>query len=279
MNGSPENARCSYVGRLVATTASVGLATLFVTADAQAQVTTDTTALNAFGGAAPQQAAKPKPVARKTEHRVEHKQVVAPAPVVPPSSAPQATNQTTQPAQQTVPASPASTPSTAAAPAHPVTPPPAATIPLAPPPPPVLTPPPIPVELHPFPMPPDPAPVKDAVGEVRPIVGGLRITFAPDSDHLNQDTKNAVLAFAKMLKEQPDIRGLVDITASGVPNDPSRPRRMSLSRGLAIRAVLMNAGIPSTRIYIRVIGLPGKTGIETPADRADMRRSDEVPAQ
>ena len=179
---------------------------------------------------------------------------------------------------QTVPAASAP-PSSTAAPARPATPPPAATIPLAPPPPPVLTPPVIPVELHPFPMPPDPAPVKDAVGEARPIVGGLRITFAPDSDHLNQDTKNAVLAFAKMLREQPDIRGLVDITASGVPNDPSRPRRMSLSRGLAIRAVLMNAGIPSTRIYIRVIGLPGKTGIETPADRADMRRSDEVPDQ
>lgn len=112
-----------------------------------------------------------------------------------------------------------------------------------------------------------------------PIGGGLRVTFGADSAQLNPETKNGILAFANMLKEHPDVRALVDVTASGVPNDLSRPRRMSLSRGLVIRAVLMNAGIPSTRIYVRVIGLPNKTGIETPADRADIRRSDEAPAE
>ncbi|NHO32853.1 OmpA family protein [Acetobacter fallax] len=156
-------------------------------------------------------------------------------------------------------------------------PPPPATIPLAPPPLPVLTPPSVPVELHPFPMPADPPAEKDAVGNAVPVEGGMRITFAPDSVKLNTETRAAILAVAQALKERPETRALVDSTASGPVNDPSRPRRMSLSRGLVVRAVLMNAGIPSTRIYVRVIGSPSKTGIELPADRVDIRRSDAVP--
>ncbi|MBV1837980.1 OmpA family protein [Acetobacter estunensis] len=234
---------------------------------AHAQVSTDTSALDALGpvpakkSGARQTASPTRPkassVARTGTKHVEH---AAPAKVAPVSEKAPAAPAT---ASGTKPASPSHAPV-------------AATIPPAPPPPPVFTAPQIPVQLHPFPLPPDPQPVADAKGDSRPIDGGVRVTFAADSDHLNTETRNAILAFAKALKERPDTRALVDTTASGVPNDPSRPRRMALSRGLVVRAVLMNAGIPSTRIYVRVIGLPDKTGIETPADRADIRRSDAV---
>ncbi|WP_158093468.1 OmpA family protein [Acetobacter sp. DsW_063] len=163
-----------------------------------------------------------------------------------------------------------------AKPAAPGKPPPPPTIPPAPPPIPVLAPPPVPVDLHPFPNPADPPAVKDAQGAATPIDGGVRITFAAKSSDLNAETRDAVLAFVKVLQEKPDSRALVDAIGSGAPNDPSRPRRMALQRGLAVRAVLMNAGVPSTRIYVRVLPAPTSPGPE-PADRVDIRRSDAVP--
>ncbi|MCH4091807.1 hypothetical protein [Acetobacter sp.] len=260
----PEGRRLSAMtGMLVVT----GLTVAGVVGVAHAQITTDTSALGALGGAAPEKPESEAAPARKPVHRQAG-----------PARKTAQTPGTTKPETQSSPSATA-TAGTPPSAAKPTKPPPAATIPAAPPSPPVLTPVVIPVELHPFPMPPDPQPSKDAKGEVMPISGGLRVTFGADSAQLNPETKNGILAFANMLKEHPDVRALVDVTASGVPNDLSRPRRMSLSRGLTVRAVLMNAGIPSTRIYVRVIGLPDRTGIETPADRADIRRSDEAPAE
>ncbi|AQS85706.1 MAG: OmpA family protein [Acetobacter aceti] len=249
--------------------AVVGLVAAGAADTAWAQITTDTSALGALGTPV---ADTPKTEAVQAKKTTRKQAVATPTTARSASARPEAKSASS------------STTTTGPAPgapsvARPSKPPPAATIPAAPPPAPVLTPVIIPVELHPFPIPPDPQPSKDAKGDVLPISGGLRVTFGADSAQLNQETKNGILAFANMLKEHPDVRALVDITASGVPNDLSRPRRMSLSRGLTIRAVLMNAGIPSTRIYIRVIGLPDKTGIETPADRADIRRSDEAPPE
>lgn len=162
---------------------------------------------------------------------------------------------------------------TASTPAHKA---PAATIPAAPPPVPELTPPPQ-VEIHPFPMPADPAIVDKAEGAVIDIPGGTRITFAADSADLNAATHAAVVKFADSLKSDPSARAILDISASGSANDESRPRRLALMRGLAARAILMNAGIPSTRIYVRVGSPVEKPSPETPADRVDMRLSDALP--
>jgi hypothetical protein len=52
-----------------------------------------------------------------------------------------------------------------------------------------------------------------------------------------------------------------------VPEDPSTARRLSLGRALAARAVLINEGIPSTRIYPRALGA---TGGDTDRDRVDV---------
>lgn len=247
MNGLLKRFPVGHTARVVAV---VGL---FAGMDvARAQVTTDTSVLDSFAPAAPQKQ-EAAPSTRKESHPAQSRRQPY-----------QARGEQKSPTQAAAIPPPAAVKHA----------PPAATIPQAPPPVPVLTPPPVQVEIHPFPMPADPVAVKDAVGTVRPIEGGLRLTFAPDKADLNTETRNGVLAFARMLKENPDVHGLVDVTASGVPNDPSRPRRVALQRGLAVRAVLMNDGIPSTRIYVRVIGLPDKTGILTPADRADLRRSD-----
>jgi outer membrane protein OmpA-like peptidoglycan-associated protein len=158
----------------------------------------------------------------------------------------------------------------------PVRPPPAATIPAAPPPLPVLTPTPN-VALHPFPIPPQPTVVVAATGAASPIAGGVRITFAPGSDELNPGTHQAILTFGQSLADKPTVRAIVLAYSSGAPNDPSLPRRMALLRGLAARSVLMNSGIPSTRIYVRVIGQPPAGAPGAPQDYIDLTQSDSQP--
>jgi hypothetical protein len=55
--------------------------------------------------------------------------------------------------------------------------------------------------------------------------------------------------------------------AAGIADDPSVARRVSLSRGLSVRAALMADGVPSTRIYVRALGASGG---DAPPDRVDL---------
>ncbi len=129
------------------------------------------------------------------------------------------------------------------------------------------------VPLHPEPPPPPVPVVATAAGAVSAIQGGSRITFGSGSADLNPTTMQALKDFTAHMKADPEARAQVDAYGSGTSDDPSTPRRMSLSRGLAARAVLINGGIASTRIYVRAIGQPGDGG---PADRVDLTRSDEL---
>ncbi|GBR55754.1 hypothetical protein AA18889_0291 [Acetobacter senegalensis DSM 18889] len=126
-------------------------------------------------------------------------------------------------------------------------------------------------------MPPQPTVDLKAQGTVTPIEGGVRITFAPEAATLNPETHQAILAFGQRLSDKPHVRALIDAYSSGAVDDPSLPRRMALARGLAARSVLMNGGTPSTRIYVRVIGLPKQSAPNTPQDYIDIYQSDVEP--
>lgn len=129
---------------------------------------------------------------------------------------------------------------------------PAATIPAAPPAPPVFAAPVLNVPLHP-PAPPPPVPVvQTATGVATALPDGVRITFGAAASDLNPATMQALHDFAARLKADPEARAILDAAAAGSPDDPSTPRRLALSRGLAARAVLINDGIASTRIYVRM---------------------------
>ena len=158
-----------------------------------------------------------------------------------------------------------------AASAHP----PAATIPPAPPPPPVFRAPVINVPLHPPPPPPPVPVVQTATGTATPIPDGVRIGFGAGSTDLNPVMMQALHDFSARLKADPAARSEIDASSSGTSEDPSTPRRNALSRGLAARAVLINDGIPSTRIYVRVLGqvTPDGSGsaAAAPPDRVDLR--------
>lgn len=134
-------------------------------------------------------------------------------------------------------------------------------------PPPVAALPPPTVVPVPKPLPPPTIPVTaDAPGEVAPVSGGVRATFGPDRADLSPATETALRTFARTLKD-----GTAPINvmayAAGSANDPSTPRRLSLARALAARAVLMNEGIVSTRIYVRALGIPSGDG---PPNRVDV---------
>jgi outer membrane protein OmpA-like peptidoglycan-associated protein len=145
------------------------------------------------------------------------------------------------------------------------------TIPAAPPAPPVV-PPPIAVPARP-PIAPSPVAVAaDAPGMVTQITGGIRATFGAGRSDMNPDMEKALRAFARAMP--PGASMTVIATAAGAPEDPSTPRRMSLSRGLAVRSLTISEGIVSTRIVVRAIGANPITAIagaqDGPADRADI---------
>lgn len=125
------------------------------------------------------------------------------------------------------------------------------------------------------PPPPPPVPVTaDAPGDATPLPTGIRVTFGPDRSDLNASTVQAIRAFAAQVK--PNEQAAIDILAyaAGGPDDPSTPRRVSLARALAARAVLISEGIASVRIYPRALGTTAGDG---PPDRVDLLQAGAKP--
>jgi outer membrane protein OmpA-like peptidoglycan-associated protein len=153
--------------------------------------------------------------------------------------------------------------------AKPAPPPKPVTVAPAPPPVPVLPPvvrsqPARPVEPPPVPV------VPDAGSSFSVVSGGVRVVFAAGKADLDQSSIDAIRAIAGQVKADPSADINVYAYAAGVPDDPSTPRRLSLARALAARAILINEGIPSTRIYVRALGPNAGDG---PPDRVDVIRS------
>jgi outer membrane protein OmpA-like peptidoglycan-associated protein len=124
-----------------------------------------------------------------------------------------------------------------------------------------------PPPAHPAP-PLQPAPVvAGAAGEALPIPDGLRLTFGSGSTDLNPETQAALQKLAHEAAAKPDVTVTVTAYAAGAPDDPSTPRRLSLSRALSARTVLVSQGISSTHIYLRALGPDAGGG---PPDRVDV---------
>lgn len=141
-------------------------------------------------------------------------------------------------------------------------------------PPAITLPPPIAVPTRPTP-PAAPATVAaDAPGSATVMPGGLRVTFGPGRADLNPTTEAAIRTLVRGGPSMPPAPEASSFTitsfASGTPEDPSTARRLSLSRALTARSVLITQGIPSVRIYVKALG-PNSPGFpDGPADRADI---------
>lgn len=155
-----------------------------------------------------------------------------------------------------------------AAPAHPPAKTPLPKVPLAPPPNPVIAPPPPALPQHARETPP-PVPVKaDAVGTVTKIDGGTRLTFGPGSSDLNEATHSALIEIAGAARADKQLIVTITAWAPGTEEDPSTPRRLSLDRALAARAVLIHEGVESERVQAVAKGFIGIGG--TDPDRLEI---------
>jgi outer membrane protein OmpA-like peptidoglycan-associated protein len=144
-----------------------------------------------------------------------------------------------------------------------------AVVPAAPPPGPVI-PPPIQVPTRPVPPPPPTQVVADAPGTAIEAQDGLRITFGPGRADLNAVTDAALRTLVHSLPPFNTTLFTLTATAAAEPEDPSTPRRLALSRALAVRGVLIAEGVTSPRIVVKVIGaVEGASGDPMP-DRVDI---------
>ncbi len=244
------NSRARPARRLQACLAAIVIGSLAATPASRAQVSMNPDALSQLP-ASPNEAVKPPakhPAHRAPAHRQQsHATAAAASPKGKPAPA--------------TPARPPAAPAPAIPPA--VAPAPPAQATLAPTP---------QASPHPASAPPPVPVVAGAVGQADAVKDGLRVIFGSGSSDLNQTIVDALLSLARQMQAQATSDVTLYSYSSGPSDDPSTPRRLALSRALAVRAVLISDGVASTRIYPRVQP-PTAAGPASPAadppDRVD----------
>ena len=238
------------------------LAVSLVASAAIAQVTVNPNALDPAA----------KPAARPAPPPLAAPAAPARPPAAKPAApaAPAVTIPSAPPAAANVPAanpaanapSPPGTPQTmpAAAPAAPTLPP-ATAVPARP------APPPTPVTI-----------AADAPGSLTTTPDGARLTFGPGRADMTPASAEAIRTIARAGRTATTVYNVTAL-AAGSADDPSAARRLSLSRGLAIRSLLITEGIPSTRIYVRALGNNAEATGSAPPDRADIAVARPEPAK
>ena len=103
---------------------------------------------------------------------------------------------------------------------------------------------------------PAPEPTVAAVSPktVAPAGQPLSIPFAGGSAELPDGAESDLQAVAKQLAANDALRAQVKAYAEGSTGSASSARRLSLSRALAVRSVLIELGVRSTRIDVRALG-------------------------
>jgi outer membrane protein OmpA-like peptidoglycan-associated protein len=99
------------------------------------------------------------------------------------------------------------------------------------------------------------------------VPAGLRLTFASGQSDLSPGSAESIKQLVQTAPTGDTTTFNVLAYASGDPDDPSVARRLSLARAIAVRALLLTDGVPSSRIYLRALGSePG----QEPSDRVDL---------
>ncbi len=99
-------------------------------------------------------------------------------------------------------------------------------------------------------------------------VGTTRaIAFGAGSASLPDDAAATLKAAADLLKADNSLRVQIKAYATGEKDNESKARRLSLSRALGVRSVLIKEGVQPTRIDVRALGSQVPDGA---ADRVDL---------
>ncbi|WP_081563294.1 OmpA family protein [Parasaccharibacter apium] len=134
----------------------------------------------------------------------------------------------------------------------------------------VITPPEFPVILHPAVPAADVQPDGSSHSHTEPQeADSLRILFDTGSTGLNATTIESIRHYAETMAPKADTRFVLRSYATVPGSDISAPRRLALSRALAVRGLLVRSGIATTRIYPIAQGRPDSTDT-APADRLDI---------
>ena len=96
----------------------------------------------------------------------------------------------------------------------------------------------------------------------------MRLVFEAGKTDLTPADETAIQDLARAIPAPAADSVNVLAYAAGKPDDPSTARRLSLSRGLAVRSVLLASGVPSAQIYVRRSGLD--CAPNGPADRVEL---------
>lgn len=105
--------------------------------------------------------------------------------------------------------------------------------------------------------------------KVVPENDGLRVLFPQGSADMNAETIARVRKMGEALAETPNKRIMLRAYASLPGDGVSLPRRIALQRALAIRSLLIESGVATTRIYPIAFGRPASDD-HAPGDRLDI---------
>jgi outer membrane protein OmpA-like peptidoglycan-associated protein len=100
-----------------------------------------------------------------------------------------------------------------------------------------------------------------------PLPPPVRLVFEEGKTELTPADEAAIQDLARAIPAPAADSINVVAYAAGKADDPSTARRLSLSRGLAVRSVLLASGVPSAQIYVRALGSTPSNG---PADRVEL---------
>lgn len=100
-----------------------------------------------------------------------------------------------------------------------------------------------------------------------PTTGPLTVLFSPGSAVLNTEASERINAVHEKMESDQSLRLQLVAYATSTDDNPSRARRLSLSRALAVRSQLVEKGIKSTRMDVRALGSKFE---EAPGDRVDL---------
>ena len=95
----------------------------------------------------------------------------------------------------------------------------------------------------------------------------MLIAFAPGAAELSAEAEGPLRKLAGSLAADDALRLQLKAYASAERSVASAARRLSLSRALAVRSFLIDAGVNSTRIDVRALGAKYESG---PPDRVDV---------
>jgi outer membrane protein OmpA-like peptidoglycan-associated protein len=120
-----------------------------------------------------------------------------------------------------------------------------------------------------------PPPPEQTAALPKPPAGGTAfkvgathaIAFGAGSASLPNDAATTLKAAAELLKSNAALRVQIKAYAAGEKDNESKARRLSLSRALGVRSVLIKEGVQPTRIDVRALGSQVPDGAP---DRVDL---------